>query len=67
MPLPITNMQLNMPWGISGANGGGEKTVEGGDVGTSWFEAENWRGFFFCGSKVLSRFGFFERRGFSNL
>ena len=27
MPLPITNMQLNMLWGISGANGGG---------GTSW-------------------------------
>ena len=30
--------------------------MEGGDVGTSWFEAEN-------GSKVLSRFRFFERRG----
>lgn len=24
MPLPITNMQLNMPWGISGAIGVGE-------------------------------------------
>lgn len=34
-------MQLNMPWGISGAIGVGN-FVEGGDVGTSWFEAEKY-------------------------